>query len=99
MHDESDDLPREMVHDDHYPMGFEDKRFAAEEIDAPQTVFAVAEKRQPGWASRSWFWPIVIGEHAPHHILVDLNIENQGNLIGNALITESWIPAFHRHNG
>jgi len=99
MHGESDDLPREMVQDDHYPMDFEDKRFAAEEIDAPQTVFAVAEKRQPGRASRSWFWPIVIGEHTPHRIFVDLNIENQGNLIGNALITKSRVPTFHHQDG
>jgi hypothetical protein len=41
----------------------------------------------------------VIGEQVPHYILVDLTIENQGELVGNALITESWIPAFHLHNG
>ena len=37
----SDDSPCELVHDDHYPMRPQHDRFAAEQVDAPQTVFGM----------------------------------------------------------
>jgi len=38
---------------------------------------------------------VVLGQHAPHHILIYLDIEDYGNLIGNALLTEARVSAFH----
>ncbi len=35
------------------------------------------------------------GEHAPHYILINLKFEDQGDLVGDALITEARISAFH----
>jgi hypothetical protein len=36
-----------VVHDDEDPMGLESKGLPPEKIDAPQTVFHVAEEGQP----------------------------------------------------
>ena len=40
---ETNDTARELIHDDEYPMAFENEGFAAEQIDAPQAVFCVTE--------------------------------------------------------
>lgn len=40
---ETNDPPRELIHDDQDPMAFENEGFAAEQIDAPQAVFRMTE--------------------------------------------------------
>jgi hypothetical protein len=95
MDSETDDSPAKLIHDNHRPVGLEDQRFTSKKIHAPQTVFTVAEKSEPGRTVRSWFRPAVLGEYAPYHILIDFDIENQRDLIGNALVTEAGVSAFH----
>lgn len=38
----------------------------------------------------------MFGQHPPHQILINLDIENQRDLIGNALVTEAGISSFSR---
>lgn len=72
---ESDDSPVALVHDDHYPVGIQNQRLAAKQIDTPEAVLSVAEERQPGWATRARARSIVVGEHLSKRILVDRNVE------------------------
>lgn len=43
LYSETNDPPRELIHDDQDPMGIENEGFAAEQIDAPQAVFRMPE--------------------------------------------------------
>jgi hypothetical protein len=47
MHAKSDDSPRELVHDNQDPVGFEENGLALEQIDAPKAVFHVADEGEP----------------------------------------------------
>ncbi len=35
------------------------------------------------------------GQHASDHILINLDVEDQGDLVGYALVTEVRVSAFH----
>jgi hypothetical protein len=48
LHGEADDAASELIHDDHHPVGFEDQRFTAKEIDAPEAVLGMSEESEPG---------------------------------------------------
>jgi len=37
----------------------------------------------------------MFGQYSPHHILINLDIEDQRDLIGDALVTEVGISSFH----
>lgn len=41
---------------------------------------------------------MVFGEHSSNRILIDLQVESQGYLIGDPLVAEARIPAFRFHN-
>ena len=69
-HGKSDDPTRVLVHHNHHPMRPEDQRLTAEQIDAPETVLAVAGKCQPGWTVGARIRPAVLGQHAPHQVFV-----------------------------
>ncbi len=43
MYTEANDSSRELIHDDEYPMALQNEGFAAEQIDAPQTIFGMSE--------------------------------------------------------
>ncbi len=43
LYTEANDSARELIHDDEYPMAFENEGFAAEKIDAPQAVFCMTK--------------------------------------------------------
>jgi hypothetical protein len=58
----------------------------------------VFQESQPGWTVGSWFRPVIFGEYAPHQIFLNLNIEYQGDLVGDALVTEAGIPSFHLYD-
>ena len=50
MHAKSDDSPRELVHDNQDPVGFEENGLALEQIDAPKAVF---------------MWPMKVSHEGP----------------------------------
>ncbi len=60
-----------------------------------QAVLAVAQESEPGGAVGAWLRLVMSGKHAPYYVLVNLEIEDQGNLIGDTLVTEVRVPAFH----
>jgi hypothetical protein len=95
MYADPDDSTGEMVHDDQHPVGLEDNRLATEEIGTPQTVLRVPEKGQPGRAARARLSVVVFGQHAADDVLIDIETEYKGDLLGDAPATESGIPSFH----
>ena len=54
----------------------------------------MAEEREPGWASRIRFRPVMNTEDTANHILVDGNAESQGDLLGDAGTTPVEITPF-----
>ena len=54
----------------------------------------MAEEREPGWASRIRFRPVMNAEDTANHILVDCNAESQGDLLGDAGTTPVGITPF-----
>ena len=73
LHAKANDAPRELVHDHEHPVGVEQNGLTTKKIGAPKTVFQMADKRQPGRAvtgigSRA----VVLGEHAPDNIFIDV---------------------------
>src|SRR5262249_1997842 len=71
----ADDATRALIHHDQHPVCVEDRRFAAKQVETPQTVLCVTQDREPGRPRRIWFRLVPIRENAPHHILVDGNTE------------------------
>ncbi len=71
---EANDSSGKLIHNHHYPMGFEDQRFTSKKIHTPQTVFAVAQESEPGRTVGSRLRPVVFGEYAPYQILINLSI-------------------------
>jgi hypothetical protein len=96
---EADDSTGELIHDHQHPVGTEDQGLAAEEIDAPQAIFAVSEKREPGRASRAGLRPVALGEHTAHDILVDLDTEYKGELLSDPPAAKSRVPVLHFNDG
>ena len=43
LNSEANDSARELIHDDEYPMAFENEGFATKQIDAPQAIFGMTE--------------------------------------------------------
>ncbi len=76
-------------------MGLQDHRLTSKSIDAPQAVFAVTQKRKPRRAVGSRAGPVVLLQHATHHIFMNINAESLRDLTGDPLIAEAGIPAFH----
>jgi len=73
VHAKANDAPGELVHDYEHPVGVEQNGLATKKINAPEAVFQMTDKRQPGRAvtgigSRA----VVLFEHAPHNIFIDV---------------------------
>ena len=93
MNGEVHDSTGELSHDDHHPVGLEEQRLAAEQVDDHKCPWR-AEEGEPGRAVRR-IRSIVLSERAPDDILVDIEPEYEGELIGDPLVAESRIPSFH----
>src|SRR5215469_13180599 len=61
-------------------------------------VLCVAEKRNPGWASRIRFRPVMNAQHTADNVLIDLHTESQRDLLSNAGTTPAGITPFHCHD-
>lgn len=55
----------------------------------------MAQESEPGRTFRARIRLIVLGQHPPYQALINLEIEDQGNLIGDVPVTEIRVPAFH----
>ena len=70
-------------------------RLAPEQIHAPQAVFHVAQERQPGRAIGVLSRPVVMGENPANHVFVDLDVERQGDLLGDSRTAPIGIELLH----
>jgi hypothetical protein len=92
---EAHDTTRELVHHHEYPVCAQDGRFAAKQINAPQTVLRVPEDGQPGRPRRVWLRLVPDSENASHHVLVHGKPESQGDLLRDPWATPGRISSFH----
>ena len=93
---ESDDSTG--IHVDHHedPVAAKEDRLAAKQIDAPKTVLGVRKEGQPGRTRGLRVSAVVVLRQDPaYDISIDLGTERMSNLLGDALIAESWIAALH----
>src|SRR5450631_522701 len=92
---DTDDPTREMIHHNHDPVALEHNGLTSEQIDAPQAVLHVSDEREPGGSLISGGRSEMPSEDAAHDILVDLDAERMGYLLGNARTTEARIAVLH----
>ena len=90
MDTKADDPSGVLVHDHQHPMASQDRRLAPEQVHTPQAVLRVPQKRQPGGAAPTWGRPIVRREHPADHVLVDLDVEGQTDLLGDPRTAPTW---------
>ena len=78
-----------------HPVGPQRSRFAPEQIHAPEAVFHVAQESQPGRTIRVLSRPVVMGENPANHVFVDLDVERQGDLLGDSRTAPVGITLLH----
>ena len=47
LHAKANDPPAELVHDDQYPVSFQENRLRPKQVQAPETILRVAQEREP----------------------------------------------------
>ena len=99
MNTKANDPPGVLVHDHQHPMAAQDRRLAAEQVHAPQAVLRLPQERQPGGTAPAGTRSIVRGEHSADHVLVDLDVEGQTDLLGDPRTAPPGITPLHRHHG
>ena len=87
-----------LVHHDEAPIALEHDRLAPKEVDAPQTVSGMANKRQPRRAA-SAVWPIVFLQDATHEVLVDVDAERPRDDARDPRTAESGIARVELDDG
>ena len=80
MNAETNDAARILIHDDQDPVGPQRCRLAPEQIHTPETIFHVAQERQPRGTAGVLSRPVVTGENPANYVFVDLDVERQGDL-------------------
>ena len=92
---ETNDPARILIHDDQDPMGPQCCRLAPEQIHAPEAVFHVTQESQPGKTTGGLSRPVVMAENPSNHVLVDLDVERQGDLLGDSRTAPAGITLLH----
>ncbi len=92
---EPNDPARKLIHDDQDPVGPQRGRLAPEQIHTPETVFHVAEESQPGGTIGVLAGLVVIGENPSNHVFVDLDVERQGEVLGDSRTAPVGITLLH----
>ena len=75
--------PCKLIHHDQDPMGFEQHRFHPKQVQAPKTVFGMAQQREPRRTPHAAFGPIMGCQNPPNDVLVNLDAEGFSQLLGN----------------
>jgi|SRR5437588_6088185 len=91
----SNDPARVLIHDDQDPVGPQGGRLAPKQINAPETVFYVAQESQPGGTTRVLSRPVVLRENPANYVFVDLDVERQGDLLSDSRTAPVGIPLLH----
>ncbi len=92
---EANDPSRALIHNDQDPVGPQRGRLAPEQIHTPEAVFHVAQESQPGGTPGVLSRPVVMGENPSNHVFVDLNVERQGDLLGDSRTAPAGITLLH----
>jgi len=74
------DAARVLIHDHQDPVGPQRGRLAPEQIHTPETVFHVAQERQPRGTAGVLSRPVVTREDPANYAFVDWDLERQGDL-------------------
>ena len=86
---------RALIHDDQDPVGPQGGRLTPEQIHTPEAVFHVTQERQPGGTIGVLSRPAVMGENPSNHVFVDLDVERQGDLLGESRTAPVGITLLH----
>jgi hypothetical protein len=89
------DAARVLIHDHQDPVRPQRGRVAPEQIHTPETVFHVAQERQPRWTIGVLSRPVVTGENPANHVFVDLDIGCQGDLLCDSRTAPVGITLLH----
>jgi hypothetical protein len=92
---ETNNPARILIHDDQDPMSPQRCRLAPEQIHTPEAVFHVSQESQPRRTIGVLSRPVVTGENPANHVFVDLDVERQGDLLGDARTAPAGIPLLH----
>jgi hypothetical protein len=92
---EPNDAARVLIHDDQDPVSPQRGRLAPEQIHTPETVFHVAQERQPRGTAGALSRPVVMGENPANHVFVDLDVERQGDLLCDSRTAPIGITLLH----
>jgi hypothetical protein len=95
----SNDPTSVLIHDDQYPVSSQDCRFAAKEVDAPETVLQVTEESQPGRTTAVCLGSVMSGQNAPNHVFIHGDAECPSNLLGDSRTAPGEITLFGGDNG
>jgi len=87
------------VKNQQHPVSAQENGFAAEEIDAPETILRMADECQPRWTRVTGVAAsVVLCEHATHDIFIDVDAEGMGDLLGDAYTAEPGVSALQLNN-
>ena len=64
------------------------------QINAPEAVLGVSEEGQPGWPTIVGHWAVVFGEDTPYKVLVDIDPERAGDLLGDPAAAKARLTLF-----
>src|SRR6266699_2833824 len=92
---EPHDAARILIHDHQDPVGPQGGRLAPEQIHTPEAVFHVAQESQPVGTSGVLARPVVTGENPSNHVFVDLDVERQGDVLGDSRTAPVGITLLH----
>ena len=68
-------------------------------VEGPKAILGLRDECQPGGAiGAGVVWPIVLGEHAAHDILVYVEAKGMGNLLGELYTAKLGITPFQIDN-
>ena len=73
--------------------------FAAKQIDTPQAVLQVANKREPRWPASIGYWWVVLLQDPANDILINTRAECPIDLLGDSRAAPGRIPLFHLDHG
>jgi hypothetical protein len=70
-------------------------RLTPEQIHTPEAVFHVAQESQPRGATGVLARPVVMGENPSNNVFVNMDVERQGDVLGDSGTTPAGITLLH----
>ena len=96
---EPQDAAGKLIHDNQDQVSSQRGRFAPEQVSAPEAVVQVAKESQPGWTTRVLSRSVATGENPSNRVIVDGDVESEGNLLSDARTAPRGIALLHLDDG